>query len=979
MAINKTDDSSLRTFFLLAMSRINSPESLSEIIFFGNKENLRTYRYILNGPPGGPHFSENQITELHPLSHCVSDVVSKSKNDSLSGHYLESGDGQLEWDVPVESNAEFTFSVIYDDDDDSSFAAPILQQDADTKQVTRKQISLSPEAGGIIITPSGNTKQVWQWRLLLTGKGTATIITPTGGCCIPALSGWHNHDTQLPNACGQTVLRFPAKNKKQGSIERELACTLSRIMQPEENKKITMYQQELTKEQTLRTQLNTALPWLKVNFGQDFLSKSLYRRPIIPPSGQHFCVFPNTTMSCEAPAKPSSEQPLLHDYMKREFNRLGSFSSFPYNLEERLHGVSFITLSRAGFYYTGSTSECKCFCCGHTYKDWKRGDDPYDIHNQISPNCAYMTGEDSGNIPIHTDNRRRPHRTEFSYTSSSNITLPMQQLRITESHSEASITDDTDDSATETILIRNSDNLTTGAEHSQNNSASQGGFSEGNPERPDYADIATRKISLRSFPSHVNISTNDIAEAGFFFVGYEDYVRCFYCGKGLRNWRSTDDPFVVHAQWYPSCAYIKAYFEGRTKRQEQQNTVPETGDQQSSNTSANPPEAATPHITPINAALLPLQEPNITESSRPSANTAHSSGHHNIGSAASNNSTTAHNDSENINFNDIGINIDTPKHPMYAVSVTRSVTYQNWLAYEDQDPAELVKEGFFYTKENDSVCCFFCGLMLNDWKADDIPRKRHADMSPQCWFLQSNNHEHASNMRQRAIEQSLCATDAPEQAKNNEQLCKLIDEGVEFIISYKFLEASNPILKAAAIRLKNNLYNRQDLDKHIAVLQTIPGTYMNAMISIIQAEREVINDLQYDGFNVALINTAIEHFNNEIPPLTKEVTITTKQITNIISKIKEGGMQISSATCNGARPKEVSKEMLHMAQEYDALTEENDQLKEMHICKICRENESSLAFLPCGHKCCCPDCAPAMKKCPLCKRYIRGTVKIYLY
>ncbi|OWF36928.1 inhibitor of apoptosis [Mizuhopecten yessoensis] len=48
-----------------------------------------------------------------------------------------------------------------------------------------------------------------------------------------------------------------------------------------------------------------------------------------------------------------------------------------------------------------------------------------------------------------------------------------------------------------------------------------------------------------------------MARAGFFYAGYGDYVRCFFCGGGLRNWEPGDDPWVEHARWFPRCAYVK--------------------------------------------------------------------------------------------------------------------------------------------------------------------------------------------------------------------------------------------------------------------------------------------------------------------------------------------------------------------------------------------------------------------------------------
>ena len=42
-----------------------------------------------------------------------------------------------------------------------------------------------------------------------------------------------------------------------------------------------------------------------------------------------------------------------------------------------------------------------------------------------------------------------------------------------------------------------------------------------------------------------------------FILGNNDHVRCFYCGIGLQNWDSEDNPFVEHARWSSECQYLK--------------------------------------------------------------------------------------------------------------------------------------------------------------------------------------------------------------------------------------------------------------------------------------------------------------------------------------------------------------------------------------------------------------------------------------
>ena len=62
----------------------------------------------------------------------------------------------------------------------------------------------------------------------------------------------------------------------------------------------------------------------------------------------------------------------------------------------------------------------------------------------------------------------------------------------------------------------------------------------------------------------------------------------------------------------------------------------------------------------------------------------------------------------------------------------------------------------------------------------------------------------------------------------------------------------------------------------------------------------------------------------------------------------------------------------------EQLVEENRQLKDQRLCKICLDFDATVAFLPCGHLVCCSGCAPAMRKCPICRAYVKGTVKTFL-
>lgn len=74
-----------------------------------------------------------------------------------------------------------------------------------------------------------------------------------------------------------------------------------------------------------------------------------------------------------------------------------------------------------------------------------------------------------------------------------------------------------------------------------------------------YPNMCITQSRFMTFSSWTNTNTADVeslVNAGFFYTGNEDHVRCFDCGIGLRSWEPEDDPMVEHARWSPSCRFI---------------------------------------------------------------------------------------------------------------------------------------------------------------------------------------------------------------------------------------------------------------------------------------------------------------------------------------------------------------------------------------------------------------------------------------
>ncbi|KAH9490461.1 hypothetical protein Btru_033921 [Bulinus truncatus] len=78
------------------------------------------------------------------------------------------------------------------------------------------------------------------------------------------------------------------------------------------------------------------------------------------------------------------------------------------------------------------------------------------------------------------------------------------------------------------------------------------------PAYPIYSSKQKRLQSLSNWPiSHI-IHPNVLADAGFFYAGYADCVRCFHCGLGLKSWKAGDDLYVEHSRYRPSCTFLQS-------------------------------------------------------------------------------------------------------------------------------------------------------------------------------------------------------------------------------------------------------------------------------------------------------------------------------------------------------------------------------------------------------------------------------------
>nr|XP_033819493.1 baculoviral IAP repeat-containing protein 7 isoform X2 [Geotrypetes seraphini] len=196
----------------------------------------------------------------------------------------------------------------------------------------------------------------------------------------------------------------------------------------------------------------------------------------------------NEVMDLSSPSNISLENPS----MRNEVKRLKTFDHWPL-----ASPVMAADLARAGFYFLGPWDRVQCFCCGGVLRSWEDGDHPLLEHKRFFPMCAFIKGQDVGNIPV-------SHPREFS--------------------------DSVEDAALATLIKK--------------------------PVHPEMEAEHARLSTFWNWPSYANVCPEELVGAGFFYVGHSDQVKCFYCDGELGSWVQGDDPWWGHAKWFPSCEFL---------------------------------------------------------------------------------------------------------------------------------------------------------------------------------------------------------------------------------------------------------------------------------------------------------------------------------------------------------------------------------------------------------------------------------------
>lgn len=76
------------------------------------------------------------------------------------------------------------------------------------------------------------------------------------------------------------------------------------------------------------------------------------------------------------------------------------------------------------------------------------------------------------------------------------------------------------------------------------------------PIHSHYTLPLKRLRSFDSWPPGLSQKPQEMADAGFFYTGQSDKVRCYYCDGGVKDWNPEDKPWEEHARFFQYCQYV---------------------------------------------------------------------------------------------------------------------------------------------------------------------------------------------------------------------------------------------------------------------------------------------------------------------------------------------------------------------------------------------------------------------------------------
>ncbi|XP_021363602.1 baculoviral IAP repeat-containing protein 3-like isoform X1 [Mizuhopecten yessoensis] len=673
--------------------------------------------------------------------------------------------------------------------------------------------------------------------------------------------------------------------------------------------------------------------------------------------------------------------PTRQELMANESLRLCTFHNYP-----AFRIVSCLLLAKAGFFYTGHNDEVICYSCDKSVAGWNLGSDPYKVHKENSPDCNHLRAMDTYNMSVAAsapensttaaeakpDNsstesaaKSAPSNNATSFSSKAdsgyntqttssefvetagfkfggsaaegnNTSVPAAEGNVTSvpaaegkntsvpeaegnntsvpaaegnntsvpnsvnNSSISSVGNDKNSSNVPSTIISsslpNSSNTNTaGIQDTStpvNNYPTQPSESTGrtpvatpvsgykgpaNPQRtrayyPDYVLPGDRLKTFDKWPADIRQTPKQMLESGFFYAGYEDCVRCFQCGIGLRNWEPPDNPHVEHARWSPRCPFLLQ-------------------------------AKGSDFINLVMDAVAQLEQRKNDQTAGQSTETT---------TQSSNNNTV----------------VTTSENQQNSASASGSSV----------DNASITPSGTPTDTSNPSP---------SKPPSNTPAAASKATPSASQGVTAAGKDMKGTDMSNPTLSEPPSATPAA---------------------ASKHTPSSSPSITAAGKDLKGaeTVSTKHNITvDDVSTTNVVTGSDKAKDLTDLM-KTEIVRKIKQDGYGEDNVKAALRILLD-----TKEATDITEAM--IYDTVRKNTSVRHRRTALGG---EAAAEPL--SEELQRIKKENREMRERTVCKICLEDQVSIAFIPCGHLVACGHCAHAITRCAVCRKPITSKILTHM-
>ncbi|XP_059160168.1 uncharacterized protein LOC131943882 isoform X2 [Physella acuta] len=645
---------------------------------------------------------------------------------------------------------------------------------------------------------------------------------------------------------------------------------------------------------------------------------------------------------------PVSIQNIQWKLFNKESLRLVTYIKYP----ER-GPKSAMLLANHGFVYTGEGNDnddrVTCYSCCSTKQDWLLLDDVAEIHRQMSPGCSMVTNINSDNIPMSMDvvtnfdnmlenaekilpfydekvkenNTPLPLHSQlhnFNNSENQNIGNRNYQQRLNQTDGNIRTQGDVMEIESDSVPSINRESITNrsqnvGVLNPQLQNAQTKQLSLGSPNRiSSQTPTIPAAVSSLSVSENRNLTTGNLIEAQHLNLQPDSNSDIQSLNMASQEQIS---PFIEVQISLPKSIPSKPHENRENSDQTSANLTSQVPSISSRSLYPNSPTIATTGVVDTSRQTEPSQQPAPTNTESAAPTSSNPDATPQLTTVNTNSAATNKPGKRNPTYSELGIITERPKRPEYAVKLKRKETFSSWPRNHRLTEDELVDAGFYFAGYGDCARCFYCGGGLRNWEDEDDVYVEHARWFPKCAFIRQR-------MGQVFVDQ------VQKLNKDRDQISfSLVLSTLKETSSTFQLESNDePLKRDAAVKVVVEMgYNMLDA---IAAAKFVKEKY-----TIISADA-ILEKLQAD----------------QRPR----------------DQTKAPRPTNTGASSNDAKHLETLR----------TIKEQNNQLRQQTVCKICMDQEVAVVFLPCGHLVSCNDCASAMRDCPVCRKTVKGTVRAFI-